>query len=243
MRLNMSEKQPIYLEITSITLPGELLVGEAVTIDFKQRRSAAEVFTDIHDQNYWQGSESKSGTGSDMDKARIICTEITAMVNSLGADEIVDVGCGDWNWMSRIPEWPPEGVTYHGVDVVPKLIIGNAFQYSRSNVSFHVADLLCDSLPNDPSKKTLILCRDVFIHLPNRSIKKALTRIKKSGASWLAASTYEGSLNIDIKLGDFRTIDLQASPFNIGDPLVGDNLVIDERHIDPRKFIKVWKLK
>lgn len=75
------------------------LIGE-----FKLRRKNSEmIFNDLVNNNKWCGKESLSGTGSDLSQTRIIAAEIPLLLKELNIHSMIDIPCGDFNWMKTVP--------------------------------------------------------------------------------------------------------------------------------------------
>lgn len=185
-----------------------------------QGRSATEVFTLIHDRNYWNSQESVSGTGSELGQTVALVHALPALFKEFGIKSMLDVPCGDLNWMKEVPL---DGVRYIGGDIVAKLVLANKERFAaRPELEFRVLDLLKDPLPTSD----LVLVRDCMVHLPLADITTALERIKASGSRYLLATTFtRHGENRDIRMGDWRPVNLQAPPFNLPEPLH----TIDER--------------
>src|SRR3954470_5909622 len=89
-----------------------------MTVLAKTRR---EKFTEVYRKNVWHGSESISGTGSDLAQTARLREILPAVMAELGATSIVDAPCGDMHWMKDVA-WEMLGVTYTGVDIVAELV-------------------------------------------------------------------------------------------------------------------------
>lgn len=175
-------------------------------------RSREKVFQRIYSDNAWDGTESVSGPGSSMDATDGIRKALPGLIGELKIHTLLDVPCGDVYWISSCL---PEKVQYIGGDIVPELIERNRQKFPSFG-SFMVLDLVKDDLP----KSDMILIRDCMIHLPNQSIIQALRNIKRSGSTYLMATTYEGlAENMDIEIGGYRPISLTLAPFSLPRPL------------------------
>ncbi|MBX2972968.1 MAG: class I SAM-dependent methyltransferase [Flavobacteriales bacterium] len=176
--------------------------------------SAAEVFTRIHDSNYWNSAESVSGTGSELRQTGALVVALPGLLKEFGITSMLDVPCGDMNWMKEVPM---DGIRYIGGDIVEKLIQANRERFAaRPELEFRVMDLLKDPLP----ACDLVLVRDCMVHLPLADIATALHRIKASGSRYLLATTFTRHAgNRDIRMGDWRPVNLEAAPFNLPAPL------------------------
>ena len=79
------------------------------------------VFEEIYLRNSWGNSESHSGHGSSESATRFLRTALLRVLTDLGVKSMLDVPCGDFNWM-RLLDLP---VDYFGADIVPQLIEAN----------------------------------------------------------------------------------------------------------------------
>jgi hypothetical protein len=173
-------------------------------------KSAQEVFDDIYQKKSWSG-ESHSGPGSDLEQTRQVRKALKQIMADYGIKSLLDVPCGDWFWMK---EMDLSGVTYLGGDIVQEIINRNQ-QYSTEQVSFQFLNLLEPGIP----PYDLVFCRDCLVHFSYHDIYKALDNIRDSGSRYLLTTTFPGRKNYNITTGNWRPIDLQAPPFNLGEPI------------------------
>ena len=174
--------------------------------------SSTDVFTNIYEIGLW-GQDSQgngtSGSGSTSESALEYIVFLNKFIETNQIKTIVDIGCGDWEVMKHVNL---DDVEYFGVDVVSSVIQKNTEKYSSSHVNFIVADCAKDPLP----KADLLLCKDVFNHLPNSLVFDVIDRFRDYRhvlvTSDVEAATLT-SVNIDITLGDWRSIDISAPPF------------------------------
>jgi len=175
--------------------------------------STAEIFSAIYRNNSWLDEESVSGRGSTLAHTVVIRSALPIVLNSLGAQSLLDVPCGDFNWMRHVDL---KGIEYVGGDVVPELIAQNRLKYQSEKRSFRVLDITTDELP----KVDVILCRDCFIHLPFGQILAAVVNFKKSGSKFLLATTHVSVRhNFDEPAGGWRSLNLELAPFNFPRPI------------------------
>ena len=89
--------------------------------------------TIYRDNKYgWWGAESKSGEGSEGKFAEYKKKLIEYIISKYGVSSIVDVGCGDFNWMSRV-----QGITqYTGIDIVQSLVDSHNRRYGSASRKF-----------------------------------------------------------------------------------------------------------
>ena len=198
----------------------------------RRHTACAEVFADIDRRGLFYGTESRSGPGSGLERTARLRGELPALLRNLGATSVLDVGCGDFHWMAHVDL---AGIEYRGIDVVPELIARNARLHGAPGRSFAVADLARDPLPEADA----ILCRDVFIHLPDDVILRALSNFRASGARHLIATTFPGAPNRRLRtLGyGWRPVDLEGPPFALGPPR---DVLVDAPADYPEKRLGVW---
>lgn len=191
--------------------------------DFKvakfKNRSAEDVFTEIYKTNRWKSSESISGEGSELKQVETLIKELDSLIANLNISSILDIPCGDFNWMRHVDL---SKVNYVGADIVNELIEANIEKFKDyENVNFIVLDLINNKLP----KKDLIIIRDCLVHLSFDHIFKSIENVKKSGSKYLFTTTYPNhNSNLDIITGDWRRLNLMQPPFNFPEPL----LIINE---------------
>ena len=110
---------------------------------------------------------------------------------------IVDLGCGDFNVGKHFVDFARE---YHACDIVPELQEYNRRRYQRQNLYFPCVNLIEDALPDGD----IVFIRQVFQHLGNAQIEKALAKCKKYG-TWIVTEHLPAgddfTPNIDISAG------------------------------------------
>lgn len=171
------------------------------------------VFTEIYHLNHWNGIESRSGQGSSLKQTRIVIEALPGILNTFEVSSILDIPCGDFNWMSFVPLGQ---INYVGADLVPELIEHNQEKYGGKKRLFQCINLIEDPLP----RVDLVFCRDCLVHLPYEAIFSSINNIKGSGAKYLMATTFiDTHSNRDISIGDFRPLNLEVWPFNFPSPI------------------------
>ena len=182
-------------------------------------RTITDTFTFIYNSNHWSGINSVSGNGSDSSQTQEIRKHLPHLVEHLKIKVMLDLPCGDFNWMNAINLKLEK---YIGADIVKELIESNLRKYENGIRRFQVIDIIHDPLPD----ADLLFCRDCFVHLSNDNILKALANIKGSKIKYLLTSTFtECEKNEDITTGDWRIINLEKSPFCLPVP----KLIINEK--------------
>lgn len=171
------------------------------------------IFTQVYDSGIWGQEGSLSGPGSDLTQTEVLRTGLPALIRQLGVRTMLDIPCGDWFWM-RHCELSVE--RYIGADVVPWLVEGHNKAFGGPGREFRVLDLVRDQLP----AVDLIFCRDCLVHFSDQDVRLALANIRRSGARWLATTTFTDRLNHQsIATGDWRPMNLSAAPFNLPPPV------------------------
>jgi SAM-dependent methyltransferase len=167
--------------------------------------SIKETFTDIYENNLWTSSESSSGIGSELKNTELIRNELPYLFQKFDIKSMLDIPCGDWNWMKKVDL---SSVSYIGADIVEKLIISNKQSYP--NIDFRTLDLTTDELP----KVDLVFVRDCLGHLTNENVHKAIANIRNSGSKYLLATSFtRWNMNPDIQDGGWKCINLMIEPF------------------------------
>ena len=91
---------------------------------------------------------------------------LTMFIKQNNIRTVVDFGCGDWQF-SRFIDW--NSARYTGFDVVEQIITTNQTTFGRPNIQFRVFTSDTE-LPNTD----LLICKDVFQHIPIGLIKEFL---------------------------------------------------------------------
>ena len=127
---------------------------------------------------------------------------------------INDIPCGDFHWMPGVlARLGP--VRYRGFDIVPALVASNKAQFPDRE--FHALDVTSEP----PPPADLIFCKDLFNHLGDRDVKRAIDNMRRSGSTFLLASNNSGYPNGPLPnvLPGSRLLDLCAAPFSFNPPL------------------------
>lgn len=188
-------------------------------IAFRYRFMSTEsLFTRFYHQNHWGNEDSRSGPGSDITQTQALIDALPGVFSEWKITSMLDIPCGDFFWMQQVNL---SGIKYLGGDIVGEMIDKNKKSYESDTCRFQKMDLVTDPLP----AMDLVFCRDCLVHLSYANIRQALINIKKSGSTYLLATTFDGDRkNKDIITGEWRPIDLTAAPFGFPEPL----LLIDE---------------
>ena len=176
--------------------------------------SIEERFNYIHNSNFWVGQSSVSGEGSDEAQTEEIRANLPKIILEYKIQIMLDLPCGDFNWMKNIEL---NLLEYIGADIVQEIIHLNNEKYSNDKRRFINLDIIKDNLP----KADLIFCRDCLVHLSNDNVLKSIENIKRSNSKYLLTTTFtECEINEDIVTGDWRIINLIKEPLNFPNPIL-----------------------
>lgn len=151
----------------------------------------------------WEGDDTVCGWGSQIEHTESIRERLPEIVETLGIKTINDAGCGDFWWMREVNF--VDDVDYLGYDIYDRT--------HKQDFAFQKLDIVKEDMrPCD-----LIICRDVFIHLPNRMVIEALERFKRVG-KFLLSTTFDITHN-DGRMAEpqlqHNKLNLRLSPFNL----------------------------
>ena len=85
-------------------------------------RDLKKIFTEIYESNSWTSSESRSGLGSELISTETIRKELPEVFKKFNIKSVLDIPCGDFNWMSNVDL---KEVHYIGADIVENMIEDN----------------------------------------------------------------------------------------------------------------------
>jgi SAM-dependent methyltransferase len=192
--------------------------------------TAVDRFREAYGSRTWvsgDGQLSLSGQGSETLATRTVVEALPALLAHLGCRRLLDVGCGDWNWMRDVP-LPCD---YVGIDIVPEVVDANR-RFERVGVKFEVGDAIAGPLP----EADVVLCREVLFHLSFRDGLAALANIRAAGRWLLTTSDTEIWYNSDIGTGDYRRINLQRAPYRLPRP----RAVITDDAVCRGRVLALW---
>jgi hypothetical protein len=226
-----SEQDP---EVRPITVAERRFAEQAATLS---ELSLEERFARIYQTNLWFDAESRSGTGSSLDATARLRAALPPLLRGLDTRILLDVPCGDFNWMSQVDLL---GIDYVGGDIVESIVDANRQRYESPTRRFMRVDLTCGQLPD----ADVILCRDCLVHFSFDNIIAAFRTIKASGAQHLLTTTFrDRQVNKDIVDGDWRPLNLVQPPFLLPAPhsvIVEDCMEEGGAYAD--KALAVWRV-
>lgn len=163
-------------------------------------------FSRVYAEDLWAGG---SGTGSVPENNLDYVLFLQRFMRLNEIRSVVDFGCGDWQF-SRLIDWT--NIDYTGIDVVSTVIDRNTELFSSKNIRFmHSVDI------NDTPGADLLICKDVFQHLPNSIIMDCVNTLKNRYKFMLITNDdYPlDNLNGDIGPGQWRALRLDQPPFSL----------------------------
>ena len=190
-------------------------------------------FERIFNRNLWGSEESVSCFGSTLAATENLRRRLPELIDELGIESILDVPCGDFNWMRHVLRERPQ-VDYTGFDIVPALVQRLQEEFGSDRMRFLHRNVISDPLP----RTDLVVNRDFLIHMSYRDAKSVIANVKRSNSSWLLANTYRNIReNSDIITGRWRFIDLMKPPYSFPEP----KLEIEENPHEG-KMIALWRI-
>jgi SAM-dependent methyltransferase len=207
--------------------------ARGINMDHLRPRELSERFSAIYRNGTWlasDGSGPLSGLGSSLAATAKVRAELPVLLSKLRTRVLLDIGCGDFNWMQNV-DLP---CAYIGVDIVPDLVEQNALRYGGRR-EFLLLDATAAELPSADS----VLCREVLFHLSFSDAQRILRNIKSSGAQFLIATNDRGlRFNSDVTSGDFRLLNLCKPPFRFPQPI----LSIADDSVNRDRIMGVWNI-
>lgn len=159
-------------------------------------------------------AESLSGPGSFLENAGDSIEFLQAIIKQKNIKTILDLGCGDWNWMSKVDL---SGVNYIGWDCDEEMIKSSNEKFGSPSVLFEVKDIVTSEFP----KVDLIICRDVLFHIDMNISVPLVQKIKKEKCLFMSTTFKNTERNTNIKQytdfsnWGFYEINLDIYPFSL----------------------------
>ena len=134
-----------------------------------QQRSTQDVFWEIYSGNLWGSAESKSGLGSELAATQEVRALLPRLLAELGVDVLLDVPCGDFNWMRHVDLPVRE---YIGGDIVPPLI-----DSLRASFRLNIDALSCSTFCAINYRTQMRFCVVIFFYTCRSATSRRSWRI------------------------------------------------------------------
>jgi SAM-dependent methyltransferase len=190
-----------------------------------------EIFENHFVSNFWNNLESKSGDGSTIEITTKIRKEIPDLIKRKNINSVLDIPCGDLNWIKTL-----KFEKYTGCDISNSLVDELKIKYPEKN--FLCLDVTSDELP----KSDLIIVRDCLVHLSFEQIFKAINNVINSGSEYLLVTTFpEHKINKEQETGKWRSLNLQTDPFLFPEP---EEIILENCPSEgfPDKSLGLWRI-
>lgn len=215
--------------------------------------SYKNTFTNIYENFGFGSTESRSGPGSTLKETCLLREKILKLVEEWNIKSVVDIPCGDFNWMKEIVS---SFESYVGGDIVKKAVEANTEKYGNETTNFVEFDLITDKIPD----ADLLIVRDVLGHLPLENGKQVIRNILKSNCKYLLSTTWAKKINDHtwtscksgevhrenegVEYGRFYPVNLMSSPFNFPEPddYLEEDVMVDGFEQGNRKVLAFWDL-
>lgn len=161
--------------------------------------------------------ETRCGAGSTILNTQSIRARLPELFLEYGVKSIIDLPCGDFNWMAQTDL---SGIDYTGYDNDSQnIIIARGRDSKRGfeprSKKLVMIDVLCGTI----GTADLVICRDFLQHLPFAEAEPFMDKLR-SVAPLALITSHLNQANSDISLpGDFRPLNLQVSPFSLDPPI------------------------
>jgi hypothetical protein len=210
--------------------------------------SSEDAFERVYSQRLWGDNAGLgAGPGSTPEATQTLSALLAHIVVTLNITSMLDVPCGAMAWQPRAlnvvrrirsidgldgRQAPTAAFRYSGVDIVHSVIRDNTKRFPKLHfVHADVTDEVSfgEKVAGVPPFD-LVLSRAFFYHLSHGRALSALRNIKRTGSSWLLATTHDVRRNLrnatwlargqhGLDAGGYRPVNLELSPFNLPKPL------------------------
>jgi hypothetical protein len=215
--------------------------------------SYKQIFSGIYDNFGFGSEESRSGPGSTLEETKFLREKLKEIVKQYNIKSVVDIPCGDFNWMKEIVF---SFESYTGGDIVEQCIKTNNEEYGNKRIKFIDFDLLNDSIPD----ADLLIVRDILGHFPLEDGKKIIDNILKSNCKYLLSTTWAKKTdqgwsecgptdvhreNEGADYGRFYPVNLMTDPFNFpqAEIFLEEDVRVDNFDNGNRKALALWNLE
>lgn len=172
-----------------------------------------QLFTDIYTNNTWGSKETVSGPPSSLERTSELRVSLLSLFGDLEVQSVIDIGCGDWNWMQYVDL---SDISYLGVDIVQPLIESLQKKYTKPNINFQKMNVLVD--PGETAD--LWLARDFCCFYTPKEIQQFFQKFLESQSKFLAVTSIETRTPYqETLLGSWKSLNLLAAPLELPEPM------------------------
>jgi len=183
-------------------------------------KDVEQVFTEIYKDKKWGinfANMGSSGPGSDLSNVREYMEFLQVFINLNKIQSIMDVGCGDFQFMRHMDL---RKVKYTGVDCVKSVVKFNNKEFGSDNISFKYKDLSRHTF----DYADLYILKDVLQHLSNEMIYNFLDYITESKlAKYIIITNCMDQVEEDQdvpSIGETRFLDGKMFPLKKYNPII-----------------------
>jgi len=149
-------------------------------------------FSQIYGEETWTDKlpdMPRSGRGSLYERSKSVVQFIETAIDRGDVGSIVDIGCGDLTYMSKITQIVEGTVTYTGYDIVPSLVA----EHQRLDWGdFRFGDA---TAPGFRADGDLVIVKDVLFHLTDDQVDAALKNLAASTWKFLLVTSTDNESN------------------------------------------------
>lgn len=171
-------------------------------------------FEDVYRRKLWATAGVLSGDGSRVETASHVAEWLDQQADD-GMQSVLDLGCGDLEWLSRCDSITSRRMTYKGVDVVEPLI-----EHHRRIFPWFVG-MARDLEEFGKFSSDVILLKDVIFHHCNGTAGQILMAVNAGTWKRFLVSTHPGANNSKrrgLRRGDMQPLDVEATGLIQGSP-------------------------
>jgi hypothetical protein len=208
-----------------------------------------ETFEDIHRNWKWLDRDPERETTcwvwSKVSNNRTLINTIPLIIQKYWIKNIIDLWCWDINWIKLLFNYFIENnIKYTWLDVSETIIskasekIDFETEYIKLKV-WTIADI-----KGSNKKDTLIISKDVLVHLPNEIIIDTLNQSAQNANLILTTNFPNSWWNEDIELWNWRAVNLMNDIYWLKTPLkIIPNVDKSTKNIFPDKNMSLFNLK
>jgi hypothetical protein len=155
------------------------------------------------------GEETPCGCGSMVKNMTNVIKEMPEILKKFNINSIIEIGCGDLNFAKHCIL--NSNVNYTGIDL-------DRFKTWNNYKNITLIQKNIEEFEKIESQ--MVICRDVFIHLPNKIIENILKKIKCEFLLATNSNIENNSNRQKIICSGYSPINMEIEPFNLGKPIL-----------------------